>query len=135
MPAYLGGKYDICGNKWYGSNPANTARGLPRSVLTVMLNDKDTGEPLMSDVGNLLSSARTGAVPAVASRHLARPESETCAVIGCGPINRACFRAIQSQMPGLEKVVCYDLSEATAQAFADWSQSARDSRCRVRLAR
>ena len=128
MPAYLGGKYDVCGNKWYGSNPANTSRGLPRSVLTVMLNDKDTGEPLCLMSANLLSSARTGAVPAVATRYLARQDSEVCAVIGCGPINKACFRAILSQMPSLKKVICHDLTEEKAQAFADWSQDeVRDS--------
>ncbi len=123
MPAYLGGRYDVCGNKWYGSNPANASRGLPRSVLTVMLNDKDTGEPLCLMSANLLSSARTGAVPAVACRSLARQDSETCAAIGCGPINRACFRAIHTQVPSLKKVVCFDISEATAQAFADWAQA------------
>jgi ornithine cyclodeaminase/alanine dehydrogenase-like protein (mu-crystallin family) len=122
MPAYLGGKYDVCGNKWYGSNAANPSKGLPRSVLTVMLNDKDTGEPLCLMSANLLSSARTGAVPAVASRYLARQDSEVCTVIGCGPINRACFRAILSQMPRLKKVVCHDLSEAKARAFAEWAQ-------------
>jgi N-[(2S)-2-amino-2-carboxyethyl]-L-glutamate dehydrogenase len=123
MPAYLGGKYDVCGNKWYGSNPANASRGLPRSVLTVMLNDKDTGEPLCLMSANLLSSARTGAVPAVASRYLARKDSETCAVIGCGPINMACFRAIRSQMPGLKTVICNDLTLDKSQSFADWAQS------------
>ena len=123
MPAYLGGKYDVCGNKWYGSNPANTSQGLPRSVLTVMLNDKDTSEPLCLMSANLLSSARTGAVPAVGSRYLARQDSEICAVIGCGPINRACFRAIVSQISSLKKVICHDLSEATARDFADWSQT------------
>ena len=123
MPAYLGGKYDVCGNKWYGSNPANPSQGLPRSVLTVMLNDKDTGEPLCLMSANLLSSARTGAVPGVAVRYLARQDSEVCTVIGCGPINRACFRAILSQMPGLKKVICHDLSEAKAQAFAEWAQT------------
>jgi len=122
MPAYLGGKYDVCGNKWYGSNAANTSQGLPRSVLTVMLNDKDTGEPLCLMSANLLSSARTGAIPAVATRYLARQDSEVCTVIGCGPINRACFRAILSQMPSLKQVICHDLSEAKAQAFADWSR-------------
>lgn len=123
MPAYVGGRYAVCGNKWYGSNPANTSRGLPRSVLTVMLNDKDTGEPLCLMSANLLSSARTGAVPAVATRFLARQDSETCTVIGCGPINRACLRAILSQLPSLKQVICHDLSRATAQAFADWSQT------------
>lgn len=124
MPAYLGGKYDVCGNKWYGSNAANTSRGLPRSVLTLMLNDKDTGEPLSLMSANLLSSARTGAVPGVASRYLARPDSEVCAVIGCGPINRACYRSIVSQMPSLKRVICYDLFDSTAQQFAEWSTKA-----------
>jgi len=121
MPAYLGGKYDVCGNKWYGSNAANASRGLPRSVLTVMLNDKDTGEPLCLMSANLLSSARTGAVPAVACRYLTRQDSAICAAIGCGPINKACFRAILSQMPNLKKVICHDISEAKARAFADWA--------------
>ena len=72
---------------------------------------------------NLLSSARTGAVPAVATRFLARQDSEICAVIRCGPINRACLRAILSQMPSLKRVICHDLSKATAQAFVDWSKT------------
>ena len=45
MPAYLGGRFNVCGNKWYGSNMANTKKGLPRSILTVMLNDVETGAP------------------------------------------------------------------------------------------
>ncbi|WP_432661882.1 tyramine oxidase subunit B [Wukongibacter baidiensis] len=121
MPAYLGGRFDCCGNKWYGSNAANTSKGLPRSVLTVMLNDKDTGEPLSLMSANLLSAARTGAVPGVAARYLARKDSEVCAVIGCGPINKACYGAIVSQMPNLKKVICYDIFLDKAQAFADWA--------------
>ena len=46
MPAYLGGKYQMAGMKWYGSNCENKASGLPRSILMMMLNDKDTGAPL-----------------------------------------------------------------------------------------
>ncbi|MDI9933684.1 tyramine oxidase subunit B [Rhodococcus sp. IEGM 1354] len=123
MPGYLGGRFDVCGNKWYGSNHANTAKGLPRSVLTLMLNDKDTGEPLALMSANLLSSARTGAVPGVASRHLARTDSRTVAILGCGPINRACLRGIASQLPQLEKVYCYDLFEEAATGFAKWASN------------
>lgn len=123
MPAYLGGRYDVCGIKWYGSNPNNPSQGLPRSVLTVMLNDKDTGEPLCLMSANLLSSARTGAVPGVAVRFLARQDAEVCTVIGCGPINRACFRAVLSQMPTLKKVICHDLVDEKAETFAAWSQT------------
>ena len=29
MPAYLGGKFDMAGVKWYGSNVGNREKGLP----------------------------------------------------------------------------------------------------------
>lgn len=122
MPGYLGGRFDVCGNKWYGSNHANVEKGLPRSVLTLLLNDKDTGEPLCLLSANLISSARTGAVPGVAARHLAKPSSTSVAVLGCGPINRACLRAIATQLPKLEKVYCYDLFGDVAHSFAAWAR-------------
>lgn len=122
MPAYLGGRFDVCGNKWYGSNAANPKKGLPRSVLTVTLNDKDTGEPLAFMSANLLSAARTGAVPGVAARHLARKDSEVIAVLGCGQINRSCLRTILTQLPNIKKIVCYDIFEQAAQSFLDWAK-------------
>ncbi|MDR3211868.1 MAG: ornithine cyclodeaminase [Planctomycetota bacterium] len=122
MPAYLGGRYDVCGVKWYGSNQANPAKGLPRSVLTVQLNDKDTGEPLCLMSANLLSAARTGAVPGVATRYLVSPDARVAAAIGCGPINESCFRSIFSQAPWLKKLYCYDVFPEKAQAFADWAK-------------
>lgn len=123
MPAYLGGRFDVCGNKLYGSNPRNPENGLPRSVLTVMLNDKDTGEPLTLMSANLLSAARTGAVPAVAARHLASPTATTLAVIGCGVINRAVVTAVLTQCPGITEIVCFNRSDPKAVAFAEWARS------------
>ena len=46
MPAYLGGRFHMCGEKWYGSNGNNRSIGLPRSILMMMLNDVETGKPL-----------------------------------------------------------------------------------------
>ena len=63
MPAYLGGRFHIAGEKWYGSNGDNRRKGLPRSILMVMLNDVETGKPLAYMSGSLLSSMRTGAMP------------------------------------------------------------------------
>lgn len=103
MPGYLGGRFDVCGNKWYGSNHANAQKGLPRSVLTMMLNDKDTGAPLALMSANLLSAARTGGVPGVAAKHLANADSKVVSVIGCGPINKACFSAIMTQLKAVER--------------------------------
>ena len=120
MPGYLGGRFDVCGNKWYGSNHANAEKGLPRSVLTMMLNDKDTGAPLVLMSANLLSSARTGAVPGAATKHLANRGSKVVSIIGCGPINKACFVAVMTQLNSVEKVVCFDLFLEKANELAEW---------------
>ena len=121
MPAYLGGRFDVCGCKWYGSNAANKDKELPRSVLTLTLNDKDTGEPLAFMSANLLSAARTGAVPGVAARHLANKDAKVIAVLGCGQINRSCLMNIMTELPSVEKIVCYDIFQAAAEGFAKWA--------------
>lgn len=120
MPGYLGGRFNVCGNKWYGSNHANAEKGLPRSILTLMLNDKDTGAPLALMSANLLSAARTGAVPGVAAKHLANKDARTVSLVGCGPINKACFTAVMTQLNAVEKVVCFDLFLEKANELAKW---------------
>ena len=123
MPGYLGGRFDVCGNKWYGSNHENASKGLPRSILTLMLNDKDTGAPLALMSANLLSAARTGAVPGVGAKHLARRDSRVVSVVGCGPINKACLTAIMTQMRAVERVVCFDLFLDKANELAAWVEA------------
>ena len=118
MPAYVGGRFNVAGQKWYGSNIVNPQRGLPRSVLMVMLNDADTCEPIALMSGNLISSVRTGCVPGVASRHLARKGAEVCSCIGAGPVSKACFEGIYTGTQGLKKLVVCDLFAEKAEAFA-----------------
>lgn len=120
MPAYLGGRFNICGQKWYGSNAANKSKGLPRSVLTVILNDKDTGEPLCFMSANLLSAARTAAVPAVGTRYLARKDSQVMTCIGCGAIGKACMESIITELPNLKKIICNNHSPHKAVAMAEY---------------
>ena len=81
MPAYLGGRYQMAGMKWYGSNVDNKKKGLPRSILMMMLNDKDTGAPLAMMSANLLSSYRTGGIPGVGCKYLAREAAKTVAIM------------------------------------------------------
>ena len=119
MPAYVGGRFDVCGNKWYGSNAANPQAGLPRSVLTVMLNDRATGEPLALMAANSLSASRTGAVPGVAVRYLVPAAPRRLAVIGCGVINRAAVAAILSQI-AVSSVACHNRSPENAESFVRW---------------
>jgi ornithine cyclodeaminase len=118
MPAYLGGRFNVTGVKWYGSNIINPKRGLPRSVLMVMLNDTDTCEPIALMSANLVSSVRTGCVPGVGVRHLARKNAEVCTCIGAGPVSKACFEAIKIEAKNLKEVVIYDLFKEKAEAFA-----------------
>ena len=118
MPAYVGGRFNVAGQKWYGSNIINPERGLPRSILMVMLNDADTCEPLALMSGNVISSVRTGCVPGVAVRHLARRGARVVTCIGAGPVSRACFEGIACEAKELAELVVYDLFIERAEDFA-----------------
>lgn len=119
MPAYLGGRFNVAGQKWYGSNVANPARGLPRSILMVTLNDIDTSEPLAHMSGNLVSSMRTGAVPGVATKYLQSDGASVIGVIGAGVISRACLLAIAETLKNKKEARVYDLVKEKSQAFSD----------------
>ncbi len=104
MPAYIGGPFDLVGMKWYGSNMANREKGLPRSILTLMLNDKDTGAPLALMSANLLSAYRTGAIPGVGVKYLAGKDAKVCGICGPGVMGRTSLEAILNTCPGIERV-------------------------------
>ena len=105
MPAYVGGRFNVAGEKWYGSNIINSQRGLPRSILMVMLNNADTCEPIALMSGNLISSVRTGSVPGVATRHLANKNASVCSCIGAGPVSKACFEGIIQEAKNVKELV------------------------------
>lgn len=101
MPAYVGGKFDIAGMKWYGSNVENRKKELPRSILTVMLNDKETGAPKALMSANLLSAYRTAAIPGVGVKHLAVENAEVLSIIGPGVINTTSVETFAKLRPTL----------------------------------
>lgn len=104
MPAYLGGRFHVAGEKWYGSNGDNRRKGLPRSILMVMLNDVETGKPLAYMSGNLLSSMRTGAMPGMAAKLLAVKNAKVLTLLGCGVVNKACLMSIMTVRPEIETI-------------------------------
>ena len=104
MPAYLGGKTQMAGMKWYGSNVENKKKGLPRSILMMMLNDKDTGAPLAMMSANLISSYRTGAIPGVGAKHLAKKNASSVGIIGPGVMGKTSLKAFVCACPGLDTV-------------------------------
>ncbi len=120
MPAYLGGKYQMAGMKWYGSNCENKASGLPRSILMMMLNDKDTGAPLALMSANLVSCYRTGAIPGVGAKYLARKDSETVTIIGPGGMGRTCLLAFLSVCPKITTVKVKGRGQRSLHAFEEF---------------
>lgn len=104
MPAYLGGRFDMAGMKWYGSNAANKEKGLPRSILMLILNDKDTGAPLAFMSANILSAYRTGAVPGVGFKYFAKEDAQTIGIVGPGVMSKTALAAAVAVRPTLKNV-------------------------------
>lgn len=122
MPAYLGGKFHTAGVKWYGSNTANRDKGLPRSILMFTLNDVDTGAPLAFMSANLLSAYRTGAVPGVGARHLARKDSRVVGILGPGVMAKTALEAFVSECPGIDTLKVKGRGEKSLNDFIAWTK-------------
>jgi ornithine cyclodeaminase len=102
MPAYVGGETDMAGMKWYGSNVENREKGLPRSILMVMLNDKDTGAPLSLMSANLLSAYRTSGIPGAGVKNLAVKDAKVLGIVGPGVINITAIETFAALRPTLD---------------------------------
>ncbi len=119
MPAYLGGSFDMAGMKWYGSNVENKKKGLPRSILTLILNDKDTGAPMAFMSANILSAYRTGAVPGVGFKYFAREDADTIGIIGPGVMSKTALAAAMAVRPSIKKVKVKGRGKASLDRFVE----------------
>ena len=120
MPAYLGGNFQTAGAKWYGSNIANREKGLPRSILMFTLNDADTGAPLAHMSANLLSAYRTGAIPGVGARHLARKDAKVIGLAGPGVMGKTTVAAFMAVCPLIDTLKVKGRGQKNLDAFVAW---------------
>ena len=120
MPAYLGGSFRTAGVKWYGSNIENRQKGLPRSILMFTLNDADTGAPLAHMSANLLSAYRTGAVPGVGARHLARKDSKVIGLLGPGVMGKTTVAAFVAACPEINTIQIKGRGQKSLDNFITW---------------
>lgn len=104
MPAYLGGRFRAFGIKSYGSNPHNTERGLPRSILMMSLLDAETGVPLAYMSANILSAMRTGATTGLGVKYLCNKNASTVAIVGPGTMGRYAMMSFMVAQPAIDKV-------------------------------
>jgi ornithine cyclodeaminase len=106
--------------KWYGSNIENRDKGLPRSILMFVLNDADTGAPLAFMSANLLSAYRTGAIPGVGARHLARKDSRVVGILGPGVMAKTSLAAFMAVCPLINTVKVKGRGQKNVDAFLTW---------------
>jgi ornithine cyclodeaminase/alanine dehydrogenase-like protein (mu-crystallin family) len=118
MPAWRGGSDPVFSLKSLVIAPGNPARGLDTHQGTVTLFDGETGVPRAVLDASAVTSVRTAAVSAVATRVLAREEARVLAILGAGVQGRAHLRAL-ADVREFSEVRVYSPSRQHAQAMAD----------------
>ena len=98
--------------------PGNAARGMPTLHAVVVWLDAATGQPLALMDGAAITAMRTGAASGVATRLLARPDSETLAVIGAGGQAEWQLRAVVAARP-IRRVLVHARSPESRARFAE----------------
>lgn len=96
--------------------PSNARAGLPSQRSSIVLTDRATGETLALLDGRVPTRIRTAAMTAVASRHLARPESRILGLVGAGALAIAHVEAIMSVLP-IDTVIVWSRTAETLDRF------------------
>ena len=101
-----------------GNFPENGARfGLPTIQGVIVLCDGEKGTPLAVMDSRDITSLRTAAATAVAAKFLARRDSRTVTICGCGNQGRVQLIALSGVRP-LQAVFAYDKSQDLSSHFA-----------------
>jgi ornithine cyclodeaminase/alanine dehydrogenase len=114
MPAYLDG---AAGVKWVNAHPQNPARHKLPAVMGVLIySDPATARPLAIMDATHITRFRTGAAGAVAARALARPDSASVGLVGCGVQAGALLSALRLVFP-IRRLLLFDLSKEAIERF------------------
>ena len=105
--------------KLNGNFPGNPrSNGLPTIQGALLLCDGGTGSLLAVMDSIEVTLRRTAAATALAAQHLARPDSASILICGCGEQGAAQLAALRAVLP-LKQAVAWDREFARAKAFAD----------------
>lgn len=99
--------------------PANPQRfGLPTIQGVLVLFDGVNGRPLAVLDSMMITALRTAATSALAARYLARSESATLTICGCGRQGAMHVRALRVELP-VARVLLWDFDPGRAEQLAD----------------
>jgi len=117
MPLYQQGESVLM--KMVGYHPQNPSNhGIPTVLSTLSLFDTRTGAPSIIADGALLTSMRTGAASAVATRILAREKSRVVGLIGCGAQAVTQLHAL-TRVREIDTVRYFDINKHVMATFAE----------------
>ena len=129
MPSYLE-RLDVSGVKIVSVYPKNREKyGLPTVVALLFLVNPRNGFPMAILSGSFLTSMRTGAAGGIASKYLARADSEKICLIGAGEQARTQLMALLLVLEGLEEVRVYDKVQKIGEKFVADISSLTDPQC------
>lgn len=117
MPCYIK-SINVAGIKWTNAYYGNQKPGIPPIWGgVVVLNDPETGIPYAIMDDTAITSLRTaGGHAVVAAKYLARKDSRTMTIIGCGVQGRAGLLAFRKMFP-LEVIKVFDVRPEAISAF------------------
>src|ERR1700761_5517074 len=115
MPAVYGA---VMGAKMVTFYPRNAELQKHTHMAMIQLFRADTGEPLASMDGRLITEMRTAAVSVVAIDHLAPPQARVLGILGSGVQARSHMRALAGIRPFTE-IKVWSRTPDHAQRFAD----------------
>lgn len=117
LPCYLADS-GVFHTKIFSVYLDNPKKGLPTNYYYYLLHDIDTGEIKAIMGGAYITNVRTGAVPAIATKYLARKDSRVFTLFGAGPVAEYQLAAMLNVMK-FDKINLVDLNRDRAADFAE----------------
>ncbi|CAM4224077.1 ornithine cyclodeaminase [Bacillus manliponensis] len=83
MPSYVE-PIEFASTKIVSIFPENTQQGKKSLQSLIVLSETNSGDHVATIEASYLTTLRTGAMSGIATKHFARQDANTCAIIGCG---------------------------------------------------
>jgi len=122
MPAYIE-KLNISGVKIVNTHPENRRKfGLPTVAGIIVLADPENGAVLTIMEATWVTIVKTAAASAVATKYLARKDSEVLGLVGAGLQAVAHLEAL-SHVMNISEVKVWSRTRQTAEKFIRWAST------------
>ncbi len=108
MPAFIQ-NFGAAGMKWIAGSTLNPLKGIPYITGLIILNDPETGLPISIMDATWITAKRTAAVSALSAKYLARRDTETVSIIGCGVQGKTHLEFLSLVLNDLKKVNVFDI--------------------------